>query len=32
MYKESNGKLDSVQLYGIQSKWNKLKEQALASN
>jgi hypothetical protein len=32
MYKESNGKLDTVQLYGIQSKWNKLKEQALASN
>jgi hypothetical protein len=32
MYKESNGKLDTVQLYGIQSKWNKLKEQATASN
>lgn len=32
LYKEKKGKLNSVDLYGIQSEWNKLKSEADASN
>jgi hypothetical protein len=32
LYKEKKGKLNSVDLYGIQSEWNKLKAEADASN
>jgi len=32
LYKEKKGKLSSVDLYGIQSEWNKLKAEAEASN
>jgi hypothetical protein len=32
LYKEKKGKLNSVDLYGIQSEWNKLKAEAEASN
>lgn len=32
LYKEKKGRLNSVDLYGIQSEWNKLKAEADASN
>lgn len=32
LYREKKGKLNSVDLYGIQSEWNKLKSEADASN
>jgi len=32
LYKEKKGRLNSVDLYGIQSEWNKLKSEAEASN